>query len=363
MSSGRDQPISVVMPVHNTLPYLDGAVRSILDQSYRNFELVIYDDASTDGSAERLAEWARRDSRIRLIRGDRNLGPSGSSNRVVALATAPLIARMDADDLSMPDRLERQVKVLSDRPDVGLVGTLSELLAPDGRVLRGPDYWRLARRSWSAPFPHGSIMFRRSLFDAVGGYREQCAYWEDLDFFRRAAAQSPVLVIASPLYRYRQSDTSSRIASPQQERVERALDLRCRAVARSNNGQSYERLLRDPGSGAERRVDPRIFVSLGLLELWANKRPRLVGRLLTRGKLSLGLPTLVSLVWTAWAQVSPSSLRAVLNWHARFRNASIRRKPAPGEVVPWNTPDPAAAQRGSERPRAQRESRSPMTSR
>ena len=106
--------ISVVMPVHNALPHLDAAVRSILDQTHANFEFVIFDDASTDGSAERLREWAARDSRIRLLEGQENLGPVGSSSLVVEQAKAPLIARMDADDVCDPDRLRRQVQVLSE---------------------------------------------------------------------------------------------------------------------------------------------------------------------------------------------------------------------------------------------------------
>src|SRR5207302_7707366 len=78
--------ISVVMPVYNALPHLDAAVRSILDQTFRDFEFVIYDDGSTDGSAERLRDWAARDPRIRLIEGKHNLGPAGSSAVVVEQA-------------------------------------------------------------------------------------------------------------------------------------------------------------------------------------------------------------------------------------------------------------------------------------
>jgi glycosyltransferase involved in cell wall biosynthesis len=89
--------VSVVMPVHNALPHLDAAVSSILDQSFSNIEFVIYDDASTDGSTERLREWALKDSRIRLFEGDPNLGPALSSNCVVEKASSQLIARMDAD--------------------------------------------------------------------------------------------------------------------------------------------------------------------------------------------------------------------------------------------------------------------------
>src|SRR6185369_14969127 len=114
--------VSVVMPVHNALPYLDAAVESILSQTFGEFEFVILDDASTDGSTERLRQWASRDPRIRLIEEPRNLGPAGSSERVARAASAPIVARTDADDICYPTRLAEQLDVLGRFPDVGVVG-------------------------------------------------------------------------------------------------------------------------------------------------------------------------------------------------------------------------------------------------
>lgn len=175
----QDGLLSVVMPVHNAAPYLDEAIGSILSQTYRDFEFVILDDGSTDGSSEKLREWAAKDQRIRLHRLDSNSGPADSSNLVVRHARGSLIARMDADDESLPDRLQQQVDLLQRRPDVGLVGTLCDVIDKDGSTVRTRDLWRLTRRSWFAPFPHGSIMYRRELFDLAGGYRGSCVYWED----------------------------------------------------------------------------------------------------------------------------------------------------------------------------------------
>src|SRR3954471_2803022 len=105
--------VSVVMPVHNAMPFLDVAVESILGQTFRDFEFVILDDASTDGSTQRLREWAARDGRIRLLEEKHNLGPALSSERVARAARAPIVARMDADDVSHPKRLEEQLDVLA----------------------------------------------------------------------------------------------------------------------------------------------------------------------------------------------------------------------------------------------------------
>src|SRR3954467_10112260 len=124
MFTAKIPRVSVVMPVHNALPYLDAAVESILGQTFEGFEFVILDDASTDGSTERLREWAQRDRRIRLLEEKQNLGPALSSERVARAASAPIVARMDADDISYPGRLEEQLEVLDRYPGTGVVGGL-----------------------------------------------------------------------------------------------------------------------------------------------------------------------------------------------------------------------------------------------
>ena len=341
MSSPTDDPqISIVMPVYNALPYLDEAVESILAQTRPDFEFVIYDDASTDGSSERLEEWARRDSRIRLTRGDRNLGPAGSSNEVVRLSSAPLVARMDADDVSTPDRIQREWEVLCARPDVGIVGSLCDVIDSDGRLLRGPEYWRLARSIFK-PFPHGSMMFRREVFDAIHGYREECEFWEDLDFVLRASRLRTVLVLPCSLYRYRQSPVSTRIASDQ-TRVENAIDRRYRAISRLRATNSYDDVLSNDGPADTDRIDPRVFVSLGSLALWAQKRPRILSRFLRRARFRFDLATAISAVWVSWASVSPGTLRGVMNMASSLRGLDPRRQVSVDQPVEWLSPGDAA---------------------
>lgn len=335
--SESDPAISVVMPVHNALPYLDEAVQSILDQTRTDFEFVIYDDASTDGSAERLREWAGRDARIKLVVGERNLGPAGSSNAVVRHSTAPLIARMDADDVSYPDRLERLSQTLSDHPGAGIVASLCDVIDAEGREVREPELWRLFRSSWFTPFAHGSMMIRRDLFDSIGGYRDECEYWEDLDLVIRASAQTRILVLPRPLYRYRQSAVGTRLASDQ-ERVENAIDLRYRAISRIHRGRGYDDLLRSGRRSGKERVDPRVFVSLGLLALWAGQRPNLVRRLLSRGRLGFDAPTMIAAAWVTWAAVSPGTLRFLMRFLSRMRNAALSPGASSDEPVEWLTP-------------------------
>ena len=326
-----DRAVSVVMPVHNAGPYLDAAVLSILNQSLANFEFLILDDSSSDGSRERLHHWASQDDRIRLIESDHNLGPVASSNRVAGEARAALVARMDADDISHPDRLAAQMALLDSRPDIGLVGTLCDSIDARGRRLRGPDVWRLTRRLSVAPFPHGSIMYRRELFDRLGGYRSECEYWEDQDLVLRAAQLATVATIPRALYRYRHSPVSTRLTSDRQ-RVEQRSDLAWRAAEALHRHGQYEDLLTAPVRPG--RVDPRVFISLGSIELWGGDRPKLLGRFLKHARLRLDWRTVTALGWTIWAAVEPYSLRRVMTGIAALRNRSARAIEG-ASVVEW----------------------------
>lgn len=326
--------LSVVMPVHNGLPYLDAAVESVRAQTWSDFEFVILDDGSTDGSLDRLHEWAARDSRIRLLEAARNLGPAVSSQRVAEAAIAPIVARMDADDLCKPDRLEQQMALLRLRPDVGLVASLCDYIGGDGQLLRAPESWRLGRRSLFVPFAHGAIMYRREAFDRVGGYRQACEFWEDQDLISRIAAVSTIAVIPRALYQVRLSPTSTRISS-EQERLERAVDLMYRSVGRLQSRRDYEDLL--ASQAVVPKLNPRVFVALGSQRLWAGGKPRLFRRLLRRGRLRLDLNSVSALAWTAWASASPATLRSFLRLLLLARNGFTATR-LHGNPVEWRPP-------------------------
>ena len=325
--------VSVVMPVFNALPHLDKAVESILSQTLNDFEFVILDDGSTDGSRERLREWTKRDSRIRLVEAERNLGPAISSDRVAREARAPIVARMDADDISYPTRLEEQVKVLDDHPDVGVVGGLSDIIDGNGRKIRNPEPWRLIRRSVFPPFGNGPLTYRRPIFDRVGGYRSECEFWEDHDLILRMAAVTKIMVVPHAIYQVRQSTTSTRIVS-EQERLERGVDLMYRSCALLQHNGNYDALLksgRPPGS----KLDPRVFISLGSVVLWAGGKPRLFQRLVRRGELAFDFRSLTALVWTFWASLSPSTLRSFMRLLLLGRNQFAEGRVDPDQPVEW----------------------------
>ena len=328
-------PISVVMPVYNAVPYLDHSIRSILDQTFENFEFVIGDDGSTDESSQLLADWARRDSRIKLYRSDRNLGPVGSSNWVVSKATSPLIARMDADDEAYPDRLERQLEVLQRHPDIGLVGSLSESIDGDGNVILPGDRSLVLNRSLFAPFAHGSIMMRSSLFDRVGGYRDACIFWEDLDLYLRCARVEKVAVLASVLYRFRYALTSTRVRSDQDD-LAAAIDLMLRCVAATERGLGYDALLslkarRRPGE----KLMASTFMSVGSARLWRRLPSGVLGAMLRRATLGPDRASARALLWALWAGISPGSLRSYSTLRLRARDSAAAKKVVDGGVYNW----------------------------
>jgi GT2 family glycosyltransferase len=343
-SGEADPAVSVVMPARNALPYLDAAIESILGQSFGDFELVVRDDGSTDATADALRGWAARDRRIRFFEGPQ-LGLAGSANWVVRHSRAPLVARMDADDLSRPDRLERQVALLRASPDIVMTGSLADTIDGDGRRVRGVDLWRVVRRSCFASFPHTSVMFRRSAFDATGGYRAQCEYWEDLDFFLRMAARGRIAVIADDLVSHRQSRVSSRQVPGHQPRIEAAVDHMYECLDLFARGESYEPLVaRGPADPAGQRLRPMTFVSIHSNRLWAGERPRIAARLLRRARLGLNGHSLGALAWAALGQVSPPLLRLLLRAVMRMRNLTLGRGVRRGEVYDWRPhiePDPA----------------------
>ena len=293
--------ISVVMPVHNALPFLDESIGSILEQTLSDFEFVILDDASTDGSVELLREWSLRDKRIHLYESKKRLGLSGSSNAVVSKARAPTVARMDADDIAHPDRLRRQWNIIEGRPDVAVIGTLCNGIDAGGRVVRPRDRWRLLRRSARIPFPHGSVMFRREVFDQVGGYDENAALGEDQDLFLRMASRGRVVTLPDVLYSYRYHSSNATLFNGT-----RAVD--------ENHSQNGNALA--------------AFYMLGAMRLWAGEPPMLLRPMIEKKSLKWDLKTLMILVSAIWGHVSPPTLRAFLRSSIRARDllASVRVK-------------------------------------
>jgi glycosyltransferase involved in cell wall biosynthesis len=320
------------MPVRNAAPYLDEAIESILRQSFTDFEFVIRDDRSTDGSLEIIRKWAARDSRIRAFEGEQ-LGLSDNSNWIVHEARAPIVARMDADDVARPDRLEQQLGVLNAAPRIDLVGSLYSVIDSRGTHILPVARWRLGRETFYHPFPHTSAMFRKSAFLAAGGYRPQCIYWEDLDLFLRMSEAGGIAVISEPLVSYRISDAGVRTVSDS-VKFEREIDKSVRCLNLFRAGGSYDHLLDAPAASKGTKVHPYVFLTRGSAALWDKAPVRVLGGMWKRAALRFNLTSLQCLGWAVWARLSPGSLRFLLRSMHRLRNATSAGI-APGTVYEW----------------------------
>ena len=330
--------VSVVMPVRNAMPFLDQAIESILAQTFEDFELIVGDDASSDGSTDRLRDWAARDNRIRVMRRDTPSGFAGSSNWVAASARADLIARMDADDISHPERLARQVEAMVAHPRAVLVATVWEGIDEDGRVVRPPDLAGLFQPSaFSRPFAHGTVMVRKTAFHASGGYRSVCDSWEDTDLFIRLRRMGEVVILGEPLYRYRYSRASVRLhMSSDRINAQLALQIKCRSAFAKYasyeselDGEAGERL------GASTPLPLRVLRKRAAWAVWAGQRSDLLGEFLRRRRGQRYSADGLSLMFLIWAYLSPGSLRWLQSCVARVQNRLVEHRLGAAEYVIW----------------------------
>jgi GT2 family glycosyltransferase/glycosyltransferase involved in cell wall biosynthesis len=206
--------VSVVMPVYNAGRYLAPAVESVLAQTFRDFEFIIVDDGSTDSSLEVLRAYEKQDARIRFISRP-NTGLVGALNDGIAAARGEFIARMDADDVSLPARLERQVEILQSDAECLAVGSDVLFIDPEGAPLirRNPPLQHAGivaelLEGNGGALIHPSVVFRRDALVACGGYREEAIHLEDFDLYLRLMSHGRLANLPEALLLYRQHPAS-----------------------------------------------------------------------------------------------------------------------------------------------------------
>jgi glycosyltransferase involved in cell wall biosynthesis len=221
--------ISVLMPVYNAERYVGEAVKSILKQTYTDFEFIIINDGSTDRSLQILQHYAQQDNRIHLISRE-NCGLVKTLNEGLALAKSPLLARMDADDVAYPDRFILQKQFLDQNPNVVCLGGYFEIIDEAGRALTllkvpldDKTIQDLALKGHSA-IVHPAAMLRLSAVTHAGGYREAFKAAEDLDLWLRLGEIGQLANIPSPVlhYRFLSSSVSGQNASLQKQSAKNA---------------------------------------------------------------------------------------------------------------------------------------------
>jgi len=181
--------VSIIMPVYNEEASIKKAIKTVIDQTYKKFELIVIDDGSTDGTSNIVKTLQKLDERIIYLRNEENRGTTYSLNRGLRKASGEYIARIDGDDWYHPRKLELQVKFLEGRNEYGIVGTFYILVDESGRAVkvRLPVTHSeiMKRMAYRNAFAHSSIMVRRSVLDMVGYYDERYEYAQDYDLYFR----------------------------------------------------------------------------------------------------------------------------------------------------------------------------------
>jgi glycosyltransferase involved in cell wall biosynthesis len=209
MSVDRPPPtISVLIPVYNGGEFLARALQSVLGQTFADFECLVLDDGSTDGSGEVAESIARADPRMRVIRRE-NRGLVATLNELIQLARGELVARMDADDIALPERFGQQAAFLAAHPEVVCVGGGHWIIDEADRTIaavRQPTddakIQALALRGHTT-ICHPAAMIRTRALRAVGGYRPEFYPTEDLDLWLRLGEVGRLANLDNPVIRYR----------------------------------------------------------------------------------------------------------------------------------------------------------------
>lgn len=207
--------ISVTMPAYNASKYIRETLDSLLAQTYKDFEIIVVDDGSTDDTVQIVEEYVKKDDRVRLIKNEHG-GVSVARNTGVEAAKYPWVAIMDSDDIAMPNRLERQLEEATKDPEVVLWASHVLNIGPNGEKIdidhKGPaskeEFHKIRAEGGSMDLKHPTIMFRREDGLKVGGYDSRFDSAEDAEFFERMADLGPVVSIPEPLVGYRRHGSS-----------------------------------------------------------------------------------------------------------------------------------------------------------
>lgn len=201
------------MSVRNGEAYLKACIDSILGQTFSDFEFIIVDDASTDATAVLLDEYTRADERVRLVTNKENLGLTKSLNIALQKARGEYIARMDADDISLPERFEKQVRFLGKYLSHSIVGSWMKIIDDQSKEI---DVWETETSDDQIkkalirynPMFHPTVMMRKNLLDQIGGYDEAWRYAQDYELYFRLSRIGKMANIPEYLLRYRVSKKS-----------------------------------------------------------------------------------------------------------------------------------------------------------
>jgi glycosyltransferase involved in cell wall biosynthesis len=210
--------ISVLMPVFNAERYLKLAIDSILNQTFQDFEFVIINDGSTDSSEEIILSY--NDSRIKYHKNAENIGLIATLNKGIDLCNGRFVARMDADDISLPERLQKQWDFLNKRPEIVMVGSDVEMIDMQNQRIKDvqycPAYLLKTQLFFSNTFAHPSILIRKDILSEFA-YNADYIYAEDYFLWSQIAFKYPVANLPEILIKYRVHQESVSLQNEQQQ--------------------------------------------------------------------------------------------------------------------------------------------------
>jgi len=214
VASKNNPFVSVVMPVYNAENIISNPIESILNQTLKDFELIIINDASTDKTLQVIEKFRKKDRRIKVINNEKNMQMAHSLNVGISEAKSEFVARMDQDDIAFKDRLEVQYNFLLRHPRTAIVGNDIITLDKDENVIGRRTYPTTSKQLKSimfrySPFAHSTVMFRKNAYERIGGYDRTKYPCEDIDLWFRLGQKYEFASIPRALLNYRVVSTSS----------------------------------------------------------------------------------------------------------------------------------------------------------
>ena len=207
VSLSKTPKVSVLMPAYNVEKYVGVAIESILNQTFTDFEFIIINDGSTDNTANIIAEYAKQDSRIRFINHKENRGLVPVLNEGLDLCRGEYIARMDSDDISLPERFAKQVEYMDAHPECGVLGTFLYVFYEDGRkswIWKHPTKVCYANFFVHNPMGHPTAFIRKDVMNFYNiRYNPEYEHAEDYAIWLDFIQYTQIHNIPEPLYKYR----------------------------------------------------------------------------------------------------------------------------------------------------------------